>query len=92
MAVIEGKRYDLAKLYEVPNADTRESGGVSRTGVWVTKSGRVIVGTYSIWESTRHDGTVVGQRYHFAEAAEIASLAEELEDDRLLALVPVAEE
>jgi len=92
MTIIEGKRYDLGKLYHVPNSDTRENGGVSRMGVWVTKSGRVIVETYSIWESSRHDGTVVGTRYHFAGADEIATLATELEEERLLALVPIADD
>ena len=92
MAVIEGKRYNLAELYEVDDAKTRESSGVSREGVWVTKSGRVIVETYSIWESSRHDGTCVGRQYHFAHADEIASLAAELEDKKLLALVPIATE
>lgn len=90
--VIEGKRYDLSKLYQVEDAQTRENGGISREGVWVTKSGRVIVETYSIWESSRHDGTCVGQQYHFADADEIARLAAELEDEKLLALVPVAED
>ena len=92
MTIIEGKRYDLSKLHSVPGAQTRESGGVTREGVWVTKSGRVIVSTYSIWESSRHDGTCVGTQYHFADAAEIASLAAELGNEKLLALVPVAED
>lgn len=93
MTIIEGKRYDLSKLYEVvEGVETRESAGLSRLGIWVTKSGRVIVKTYSIWESSRHDGTVVGTRYHFAEADEIAQLAAELGDEKLLALVPVAED
>lgn len=90
--IIEGKRYDLSKLYAVEGAGTRENHGVSREGVWVTKSGRVIVETYSIWESSRHDGTCVGQRFHFADADEIANLADELRDERLVALVPVAED
>lgn len=90
--IIEGKRYDLSKLYAVPNATTRENYGVSREGIWITKSGRVIVETYSIWASSRNDGTVVGQRFHFADGDEIAELAAELEDERLIALVPVAED
>ncbi len=90
--IVEGKRYDLSKLYQVPGAETRENTGVSREGVWVTKSGRVIVETYSIWESSRQDGTCVGQRFHFADADEIARLAAELEDEKLIALVPVAED
>ena len=91
MTIIEGKRYDLSKLYEVPDTDTRENYGVSRKGVWVTKSGRVIVETYSIWESGRNDGTCVGTQYHFADADEIASLAAELGDEKLLALVPAGD-
>ena len=92
MAIIEGKRYDLNKLYQVQGAQTLENHGISRNGVWVTKSGKVIVETYSIWESSRHDGTCVGTQYHFADADEIAALASELEDEKLLALVPIAED
>lgn len=82
------KRYVLAKLYEVPNGDTRYRHGVCRTGIWITRSGRVLVGTDSLWES---DGTTVGQQYHFADAEEIANLAAETADEKLLALVPEAE-
>ncbi len=92
MTIIEGKRYDLSKLYQVPGAHTRENHGISREGVWVTKSGRVIVETNSIWASDRNDGTTVGTQYHFAGEDEIASLAAELDDPRLVDLVPVADE
>jgi len=92
MTIIEGKRYDLSKLYQVPGAATRENHGVSREGVWVTKSGKVIVETNSIWASGRNDGTTVGTQYHFADADGIAALAAELDDARLVELVPVAEE
>ncbi len=92
MTIIEGKRYDLSKLYQVEGAKTRENHGISRKGVWVTKSGRVIVETDSIWASGRNDGTTVGRQYHFAGADEIAALAAELEDEKLVALVPVAED
>ncbi|MDP2730143.1 MAG: hypothetical protein Q8O55_06655 [Dehalococcoidales bacterium] len=92
MTIIEGKQYDLSKLYAVPDACTRENHGVSREGVWVTKSGRVIVKTNSIWASGRNDGTTVGTQYRFVDEDEIASLAAELDDPRLVALVPVAEE
>jgi hypothetical protein len=92
MTIIEGKRYDLTKLYAVPNANTRENHGVSREGVWVTKSGRVIGKSYSIWESGRRDGTVVGTQYHFASPDEVAQLASELNDPKLVELVPVAED
>ena len=83
-------RYDLTKLYQVPDGDTPENGGLSRTGIWITRSGRVIVGTYSTWESSH--GTTVGHLYHFADADEVATLAEETDDERLLAMVPVAED
>ncbi len=91
MTIIEGKRYDLRKLYQVPDADTREAGGVKREGVWITKSGRVIVETYSIWENRNTHG-VEGTHYHFADEWEIARLADELGDPRLTALVPVGED
>jgi hypothetical protein len=92
ITIIDGKRYDLSKYYLVPNCKLRENGGVSREGIWVTKSGRVIVKTYSIWASSRNDGTVIGTRYHFANPEEIANLADELEDERLLELVPMADD
>lgn len=92
MTIIEGKRYDLGKLYQVPQAKTRENYGVSREGIWVTKSGKVIVETNSIWASGRNDGTTVGIQYHFADPDEIANLAAELDDPRLVALVPIADE
>jgi len=90
--IVNGKRYDLTKLYEVPASQTTANHGVARTGVWITKSNQVIVGTYSIWESGRNDGTVVGQQYHLANELEIANLATQLDDNRLLVLVPIAEE
>lgn len=92
MTIIDGKRYDLSKLYEVPNAKTRQNHGVSREGVWVTKSGRVIVKTDSVWASSRHDGSCVGEQYHFADAYQIAALAAELGDYKLIELVPIAED
>ncbi len=92
MTIIDGKRYDLSKLYQVPNAKTRENHGISREGVWITKSGRVIVETYSIWASGRNDGTCVGRQYYFADASQIACLAAELDDAKLLALVPIAQD
>jgi hypothetical protein len=90
--IIEGKRYDLSKFYAVPNCRLRENHGISREGIWVTKSGRVIVETYSAWASSRNDGTVVGTQYHFADPEEIANLAAELDDERLTELVPMADD
>lgn len=92
IVIVEDKRYDLSKLYEVPDCKIREHGVISREGVWVTKSGRVIVKTYSIWASSRNDGTVVGTQYHFANVHEVAALADELQDEQLLALIPMADD
>ena len=92
MTIIEGKRYDLSKLYEVPGSEGEQIGtGVTREGVWVTKSGRVIVKTDSIWENPLTHGCY-GASYHFADADEIARLADELEDKKLIDLVPIAED
>jgi hypothetical protein len=87
--IVEGYRYDLGKLYEVPNASTREHSGVKRVSAWITKSNRVIVETYSIWENRQTHG-VEGTHYHIADEDEIARLADELGDERLLELVPMA--
>lgn len=91
MVIIEGRRYDLDKC-ESLGLTTREEGGVSRIGVWVTpKSRRVIVGTHSIWERG-HTGTIVGTQYHIASPEEIACLAQETGDETLMAMVPEADE
>lgn len=89
--IVEGKRYDLSKLYSVSGAKTREEHGVNREGVWVTKSGKVIVKTCSIWQRG-NTGGCVGTEYHFANESEIANLADELHDEKLMALVPIAED
>ena len=86
----DSRRYEVSGLYEVPDASTRENHGVSRENVWITKSGQVIVETYSIW-ATGNGGECEGSRYHFADAEEIAFLAEDTGDDKLLELVPIAE-
>lgn len=97
----DAKRYDLSKLYQVRQYSrdgafayspytTRENGGISIQGVWITHKGAVIVETYSIWEDRNTHG-VVGTQYHFADQSEIANLTEKTHDPSLMALIPVAE-
>lgn len=76
--IVEGKRYDTAKLNQVIDEQRTQghSNGVTMLGAWVTKSKRVLVVTDSVWESGRNDGTTVGVTGHFADADEIARLAD----------------
>ncbi len=90
--IVEGKRYDTAKLTRVieRQENQRHATGITMLGAWMTKDNRVLVVTDSVWESGRNDGTTVGVTGHFADADEIARLADryggELED-----LVPEGE-
>ena len=85
---VDGRRYDTEKMTDL-GISTREEHGVSITGVYLTpNSRRVFVHTYSIWESPRRDGTVVGDRWHEAYTEEIAGLADRFDCAELLALVP----
>jgi len=90
--IVEGKRYDTDKMRRVLD-EQRTQGhatGITMLGAWMTKDNRVLVVTDSVWESGRNDGTTVGTTGHFADADEIARLADryggELED-----LVPEGE-
>jgi len=85
----DGRRYDLDKAEDL-GLSTREERGVKITGVYKTKRGTVVVGTYSIWERG-HSGECVGQSYHVAGGAEIASLARQFDCDDLVNMVPLAE-
>lgn len=83
----DNRKFDLEKTKNL-DISTREEHGVKITSVHKTRSGKIIVGTYSIWASSRNDGTVVGQEYHVADADEIASLAKRFDDETLMAMVP----
>lgn len=84
------KRYDLEKAEDL-GISTRENRGYRITSVHKSKGGAIIVGTYSIWQSERHDGTCVGQSYHVADADEIARLAAMTDNECLIELVPEGE-
>lgn len=76
--IVDGKRYDTAKLTEVLDEQNKQghSTGVTMLGAFVTKDKRVLVVTDSVWESGRNDGSCVGTTGHFADADEIARLAD----------------
>ncbi|MEK6751605.1 MAG: hypothetical protein AABZ00_05005 [Chloroflexota bacterium] len=90
--IVDGKRYDTGKMQQVIDEQRKQghSNGVTLLGAFLTKDKRVLVVTDSVWESGRNDGTCVGTTGHFADADEIARLADryggELED-----LVPEGE-
>lgn len=85
----DNRKFDLDKARDL-DLSTREEHGTNITGVYKTKSGKVIVGTYSIWERG-HTGMCIGQQYHVADADEIASLAKRFDNEALMAKVPLAE-
>jgi hypothetical protein len=90
--IVDGKRYDTSKMRRVIDEQRTQghSNGVTMLGAFMTKDKRVLVVTDSVWESGRNDGSCVGVTGHFADADEIARLADryggELED-----LVPEGE-
>ncbi len=85
--VVDGKRYDLEVCKDLA-ISTGEERGVKVTGVYVTPSGKLIVGTFSIWERPGSGGQPIGQGYHFAEAAEVAELASRFGTAELVEMVP----
>jgi hypothetical protein len=88
----DGKKYDTKKLKELigKQGNQQHGTGVTLVGAYQVKDGRVLVVTDSVWESGRHDGTCVGVTAHFADDAEIASLAERYGGD-ITDLVPDGE-
>jgi hypothetical protein len=76
--IVEGKRYDTNKLRRVLDEQSTQghSTGVTMLGAFVTKDKRVLVVTDSVWESGRNDGSCVGTTGHFADADEVAQLAD----------------
>ena len=89
--IVEGKRFDTDRLIHI-NPGRRQVGtGITRENVWLApRSRRVIVETYSVWENPQTHG-VYGTSYHIATASEIAALAAETGDERLMELVPEAD-
>jgi hypothetical protein len=73
----DGKRWETKTLTRLIETGSRDGHGQGLTllGAWATKEGRILVVTDSIWESPRHDGTIVGVEAHFADEDEIFRLA-----------------
>ena len=88
-AIVDGKRYDVEKCTDL-EISTREEHGNKITGVYLTRGGKVLVSTYSIWERG-NTGTCIGRGWHIAGAEEIAQLAARFEHPALVELVPEAE-
>ena len=86
----DGHKFDLDKAEDL-GLSTREEHGIKLTGVYKTKSGKVIVGTYSIWERHSGAGETVGQKYHVADDEEIASLARRFNNQALMDFLPTEE-
>lgn len=86
----ESKKYDTNKLTKLLDrqATQAHSTGVTLLGVYQTKGGRVLVVTDSVWDNGR--GECTGVTAHFADADEIARLAERYGGD-LTDLVPEGE-
>lgn len=86
--VIEGRRYNLASMVELWRGHDEYGTGIYLQGVFLMpRKKQVIVETYSIWENPRTHGCY-GTSYRIADDIEVAKLAEELRDIRLMALVP----
>ncbi len=85
----DNRKFDLSNAQDL-GITTREHHGVSITGVYKTKSGKIIVGTYSLWNDGT--GSCIGQSYHIAGQDEIATLAREYESGGVLeAMIPLEE-
>ena len=90
--IVDGKRYDSDKLRLISRELTPVGTGITREEVWMTKRSKtVIIGYDSIWESRIRPGECVGGFYQIASEEEIAALADEFDDEELLALVPEGE-
>lgn len=89
IVIVDGAKYDLDKFADL-GISTREEHGISLSGVYLSKTGKVLVHSYSIWDDGH--GRCVGDLYHFADEAEIAHLAVEHNSPELVALVPEGED
>ena len=90
--IVEGKRYDTDKMRRVLDEQQTQghSNGVTMLGAFATKDNRVLVATDSVWGSGRNDGSCVGTTGHFADADEVARLADRYGGE-LEAFVPEGE-
>jgi hypothetical protein len=85
----DNRKFDLSKAENLEISSSEEH-GVRLTGVWKTKTGKVIVGTDSLWQKG-NSGCSIGQTYHVASDDEIASLAREFDSETLTNMVPEEE-
>ena len=84
----EKNRVNLKSTITIWEGSKNTGTGTFRTGVYLMHRDKmVIVETYSQWENRITHGCV-GTGYHFADDDEIARLADDLRDDRLMNLVP----
>jgi hypothetical protein len=87
---IEGKRYNIASMTVIWAGHKEIGTGFYRNGIYLMpRSKKVIVNTYSIWENPRTHGCY-GDNFYIADDEQVANLANETNDSRLLALVPEA--
>lgn len=83
----ESKRVNLSGAIDL-GIDRREQHGIILRGVYLMpRSQRVIVHTYSIWD--RGNGRVEGDSFSEADNDTIAGLAQEFDEERLAALLPM---
>ena len=75
--IVDGKRYDTDQLEQLLDRQrTQEhSTGITLLGVWRTKDERVLVITDSVWAKSSGSPYTVGATGYFADAADIARLA-----------------
>ncbi|MDD5305202.1 MAG: hypothetical protein PHS14_19045 [Elusimicrobia bacterium] len=82
------RRCTLSDAKQVIRQQMQDSlgAGVDLDGVWVLKSGIVVVRTDNRWDAGQ--GRVVGVTYHEADQDEIGRLAERYGCDELVAKLP----
>ena len=86
----EAHRYNLGSMLLIWEGNLNVGTGIFRKAIYLMPRAKtVIVETYSVWEDPRTHGCE-GTSYHIADQDEIALLANDTGDDRLMALVPEA--
>lgn len=86
--IIDGKRYNLSSMAVIWEGHKEVGTGIFRKEIFLMpRAKNVIVHDYSIWENPRTH-SCHGDRYYIADDEQIAQLAKETEDSRLIELVP----
>lgn len=89
--IIDGKRYNLSSMTVIWEGHKEVGTGIFRKEIFLMpRAKRVIVHTYSIWENRRTHGCV-GDIYYIANDEQVARLADDTRDSRLMELVPEGE-